>query len=225
MPSEMPIFRKHDRYKASSYRAHNAMGARYDTSFWMTFCQVSLVDRAIIEALRPEIASLAVLDVGCATARLLLKLAGTGAECLSGVDLAPDILEVARAKLASHNVQAELRVADAEDLLPWPAGSFDVLTLTGVLHHFYRPGDALSEMHRVLRPGGRLLLADPCFFPVLRWAINLCLRIAPHAGDCRFYSEQTAARLLADAGFRCVRMRRVGLWWYAITATKPHART
>ena len=225
MPSQIPVFRKHDRYKASSYRVYNAMGATYDTSFWMKFYQrgVSLADRAIIEALGPEIASLAILDVGCATGRLLLKLAQTGARCLSGVDLAPNVLEAAKGKLASRNFHAELRVADSEDSLPWPAESFDVLTLTGVLHHFYRPVEALSEMRRVLRPEGRILVWDPCWFPLLRWALNVCLRIAPHAGDCRFYSQEAAARLLEDAGFRPVRVRRVSLWFYGITAIKAGA--
>ncbi|MHC4094033.1 MAG: class I SAM-dependent methyltransferase [Planctomycetota bacterium] len=219
-----PAFRKHDRYKASSYRTYNfRMPARYDTSCWMTLCQIPLWDRTIIAELGPQIGTLAILDVGCATGRLLLSLARAGASRLHGVDLAPNIVEAARDKLANQNVHADLRAADAEDSLPWPPESIDVVTLTGVLHHFYRPQDALREMHRVLRPGGRVLVLDPDFYPVLREIMNLCLRIAPHEGDYRFYSRRAAAALLERADFRCTNARRVGLWAYLVTAEKPQA--
>jgi ubiquinone/menaquinone biosynthesis C-methylase UbiE len=149
--AEIPVFRKHDRYKAGSYRAYNfKMPARYDTAWFVKLCQFPLWDRTIVDALGPRIESLDILDVGCATGRLLANLAGVGAARLSGVDLAPKILDVAREKLAREDAHAELRAADAEDAIPWPAASFDIATLMGVLHHFYRPHDALVEIRRVL---------------------------------------------------------------------------
>ncbi len=217
-------FRKQDRYKASSYQAYNVdLPERYDTSRWMTFCQVRLLDRMICDELRPTIASLDILDVGCATGRLLARLAAAGATRLCGTDLAPRILEVARDKLDTLDVDADLRPADAEDTLPWARESFDVVTLIGVLHHFYRPHDALQEIHRVLRPAGRLLLIDPCFFPPVRHLLNAWMRLAPHAGDYRFYSPKGAVTLLGDAHFRCATPKRAGLWSYFVTAVKEGA--
>ncbi|KPK79297.1 MAG: hypothetical protein AMJ81_13455 [Phycisphaerae bacterium SM23_33] len=201
------------------------MPRRYDSWFWIGFCQVPLWDRAVIAALGPGIRSDAILDVGCATGRLLAKLADAGATRLCGVDLAPNILGVAAEKLAPRLVAPELRAADAEDSIPWPEHSFDVVTLTGVLHHFYRPDDALREIHRVLRPGGRLLVMDPELFPPLRQVLNLVLLLAPHAGDYHFYSRRAAAKLLERAGFRCLEARRVGLWAYLLTAVRPDAPT
>jgi ubiquinone/menaquinone biosynthesis C-methylase UbiE len=221
-----PLSRKGDRYKASSYRAYNfTMPERYDSSFWLRFCQVVRWDQLIQTELGDDISSLRILDVGCATGRLLSSLAVAGARSLAGVDLAPNILEVAHRKLIQQQVRAELLAADAEDKLPWPAESFDVTTLTGVLHHFYRPHDALQEVGRVLRTGGRLLVVDPTFVPVVRQAANLWLRVVPHQGDYRFYSRGSATRLLEGAGFHSVRSGRVGLWSYFIVAVKvdPHA--
>lgn len=165
----LPDFRKPDRYKASSYRSYNSkMPARYDTSIWMKVCQAALWDRTIIAELgRPVDGALRILDVGCATGRLLERLAEAGATHLCGADLAPRILGVASEKLSRIGAAVDLRVADAEDRLPWDDGLFDIVTLVGVLHHFFRPGDALAEIRRVLNPGGRLLVIDPSIFPAL----------------------------------------------------------
>lgn len=215
--AEVPIFRKHDRYKASSYRCYNSrMPSRYDSCFWLWFCQVPLWDRTIIDEIgqwRP-IGSLRLLDLGCATGRLLARLAKAGAGHLSGADLAPRILEAANRKLSGAGIPADLRQADAEDRLPWEDRYFDAVTLTGVLHHLFRPEDALAEVRRVLRPEGRLLVIDPAFFTPVRQIINAWLQFVPHAGDRRFYPEARAARLLAGAGLEVLKTRRVGLWAY-----------
>lgn len=219
---EMPRFRKHDRYKASSYRSYNyKMPLRYDTCIWMKFCQTALWDRTIVRELCPNPSTLRILDVGCATGRLLEKLAEAGAIQLFGVDLAPRILEVARKRLSKKRTAAELRTADVEDSLPWRGDFFDAVTLTGVLHHFFRPRDALAEVHRVLRPGCRVFIIDPCFFPPVRQILNAALRVAPHDGDFHFYSPRDAAKLLADVGFEVGGIRRVGLWAFFAAGLKP----
>lgn len=219
--SESPTFQKPDRYKSSSYRAYNfKMPGRYDSAYFIKLCQLPLWHRSVVEALQAEIKSADILDVGCGTGSLLAALARSGATSLAGVDLAPNIVAVARKKISAAGARADLRAADAEEPLPWPSESFDVATLTGVLHHFYRPHDALAEIHRVLRPAGRLLVVDPCFLGPLRQLFNLYLRILPHDGDYHFYSASQAGRLLAAQGFQCSEPRRVGLWAYFICATK-----
>jgi ubiquinone/menaquinone biosynthesis C-methylase UbiE len=219
--AEAPNFRRPDRYKSSSYRAYNfKMPARYDSAYFIKLFQVPLWHRRVVEALQGEIAFIDVLDVGCGTGSLLVDLAGAGATSLAGVDLAPKILEVAREKLAAAGAEANLRTADAEEPLPWDPESFDAATLTGALHHFYRPHEMLAEIHRVLRPGGRLLLVDPCFFTPLRQLFNLYLRVLPHDGDYHFYSAAQARRLLAAQGFECSEAKGVGWSAYFICATK-----
>jgi ubiquinone/menaquinone biosynthesis C-methylase UbiE len=221
----IPAFRKPDRYKASSYRAYNfRMPERYDSAYFVTLCQLPLWHHRIAAELKPHLASSSILDVGCATGRLLAGLGRAGATRLSGVDLAPNILAVARERLDAERVRADLRAADVEDSIPWPDEAFDFVTLTGVLHHFYRPRDALRQIYRVLRPGAAVLLVDPCFFTPVRQVFNLYLRIAPHDGDCRFYSPRAAIELLESERFRCSRPERVGLWAYFIAATRPTAR-
>lgn len=89
---EPATFRKPDRYKASSYRSYNGkMPSCYDTAIWSR--GAASIDRAIIEKLGASICSPRILDVGCATGRLLDHLAEAGATHLAGTDLAPNILE------------------------------------------------------------------------------------------------------------------------------------
>ncbi len=215
---EPSAFRKPDRYKASSYHAYNGkMPSCYDTAIWSR--GAASIDRAIIEKLGASIGALRILDVGCATGRLLDHLAEAGATHVAGTDLAPNILKVAEKKLAQRGARIDLRVADAEDRLPWDDESFDAVTLTAVLHHFFRPKDALSEMRRALRPAGSLLLLDACFFPLMRQVVNLALRVAPHDGDYHFYSSGQAAGLLADVGFE-VESRERGFGAFLLIAIK-----
>lgn len=216
-----PDFAKLDRYKLSSYRAYNEeLVERYDSSIWLRVFQASRWDSAIVSQLGAGLGELRVLDVGCATGRLLCKLADSGVRQLAGADLAPRILEVARKKLRDQGAEAELRTADAEDRLPWPDGSFDALLLTGVFHHFFRPRDALQEAGRVLRPGGRIILVDPWFPSPLRGVANFYLRLFPHDGDCSFYSPAAVVRMLQSLGWAEGDYRRVGLCCFLVHARK-----
>ena len=129
-------------------------------------------DNEVVSQLGESLQSIKVLDVGCATGRLLNRMAKAGVKNLSGSDLAVKILDVAREKLSVSNSDVELKVADAEEMLPWPDSSFDYVTLTGVFHHFYRPHKSLQEICRVLKTGGCLILIEPWFPPLIRQLSN-----------------------------------------------------
>ena len=216
-----PDFAKPDRYKLDSYYTYNFRRRdTYDSCVWLAAFGIDRWDRAVIREIGSQIASLDVLDVGCATGRLLMALAEAGAKRLCGTDLAPRILEVAGRKLTSFGMEAELRAGDAEHRIPWPDCSFDVVTLTGVLHHFMRPHDALDEIARVLRNDGRLILVDPWFLPPVRQLFNLYLRVRPAAGDCRYYSPGAVSTLLQGLGWRQFRSERVGWSGFMVCAVR-----
>jgi ubiquinone/menaquinone biosynthesis C-methylase UbiE len=101
----------------------------------------------------------AILDVGCGTGVNLLEAARwfAPARLLCGIDLAPGMAAVARAKAAAAGVPAQITVGDAEQL-PYADRTFDLVLCNSVLHWFKDRRQALCEMHRVLRPGGQLLL-------------------------------------------------------------------
>lgn len=101
----------------------------------------------------------ALLDIGTGTGRIL-ELMSPHVERVLGVDLSREMLNLARDRVGRVPlVNCSVRQADMYRL-PVPGGSFDVVTVHQVLHFAEDPGQAIAEAARVLRPGGRLLIAD-----------------------------------------------------------------
>jgi ArsR family transcriptional regulator len=96
-------------------------------------------------------------DLGCGTGAMLPILAPHVRRTI-GVDASEEMLAAARDRVAALT-NVELRAGTLE-ALPIEDGTLDAATLMLVLHHLASPADALAEAHRVLRPGGRLLIVD-----------------------------------------------------------------
>jgi arsenite methyltransferase len=101
-----------------------------------------------------------ILDVGVGPGLLALDLARLVGETgrLVGLDLAPAMVEMSQARLNTLP-QAEVRIGDAT-ALSFPDDSFDAAVSTQVYEYVADMPRALSELHRVLRPGGRALILD-----------------------------------------------------------------
>ncbi|MBV8686929.1 MAG: metalloregulator ArsR/SmtB family transcription factor [Alphaproteobacteria bacterium] len=99
------------------------------------------------------------VDVGTGTGRMI-ELFGAAADHALGVDRSPEMLRLARAKLAEAGLRtAELRQGDMY-ALPLPAGTADTVIIHQVLHYAQQPSAAVAEAARLLVPGGRLLIVD-----------------------------------------------------------------
>ncbi len=98
------------------------------------------------------------VDIGTGTGRML-QLFGPGAEKAVGIDRSPEMLRLARAKLAEAGLDAELRQGDMY-ALPLGADSADTVIIHQVLHYAQNPAAAVAEAARLLGPGGRLIIVD-----------------------------------------------------------------
>src|SRR5579872_3787872 len=94
----------------------------------------------------------AVLEVGCGAGVDLARFARGGA-LVTGVDLAQSAIDLARANFEQQGLQADLRVADGEDL-PFADDSFDIVFAHGVVQYTAHPERLVNECRRVLKPGG-----------------------------------------------------------------------
>jgi ArsR family transcriptional regulator len=118
----------------------------------------SEVEAAIARALQDRPVG-RLIDIGTGTGRMI-ELFGPKSDRALGVDRSPEMLRLARAKLAEAGLAAaELRQGDMYSL-PLPASSADTVIIHQVLHYAQQPGAAVAEAARLLAPGGRLVIVD-----------------------------------------------------------------
>jgi ubiquinone/menaquinone biosynthesis C-methylase UbiE len=126
---------------------------------------------------------LRILDAGCGRGETVLACARAGA-AVAGIDYSEAAVELTREMLAEVQPEADLRVGSVTDL-PWPDASFDRIQFSDVIEHLdpEQTVPALSEFHRVLKPGGYLLVhtAPNLLFMNYGWpAARPFVRLAGH---------------------------------------------
>lgn len=128
----------------------------------------------------PYIQGPRVLEVSFGTGWLLTQYAADFET--HGVDLNERMLELARKNVRRAGVAAELRIANVE-ALPYPAGYFDTVVNTMAFSGYPNGNQAMAELHRVLRPGGRIVLIDVGNPPDGNWRGSALLGIWKRTGD------------------------------------------
>jgi len=183
-------------------------GWRYDLSGW--FCDTFLF-RGQWGKLRLRTANFAriqpgeqVLDVGCGTGTLAIDVArrvGTAGH-VTGIDPGTEQIARARSKAARRNLPIDFQTGVIEQLA-FPDQTFDVVFSTLMMHHLPVPlkRQGLAEIARVLKPGGRLVIAD---FKRKQERQGRAARF--HAGGS---SMQDLAVLVKDAGFEHLEMEEM----------------
>lgn len=151
-----------------------------------------------------------VLDLGCGEGRFAAELARVGAT-VTAVDIAEEPLRRAR----RHHPDLDLRLIAAEGAWELSDACFDVVWAGEVIEHVADTAGWLSELRRVLRPGGRLLLSTPSLgrpslLAAALSAARFARRFDPRGEDLRFYSRATLRSLIEDFGFEDVRVRGAG---------------
>ena len=143
-------------HKARVRKHFDCWAERYDSGHitrWFRAFQ-----QRVIDVMSPQVSD-NTLDVGCGTGWAVLQLGlmlTRGRSC--GIDLAPAMIERAKAKAAGlQNV--EFKLGDAENI-PYGSDRFDALMCSSSFHHYPNPVKALREFRRVLKAGGKAYLLD-----------------------------------------------------------------
>jgi SAM-dependent methyltransferase len=165
--------------------------------------------RATVPRLTPRAR---VLEAGTGTGRLAVYLARVAPVDVTALDLSPESLALGRRLAVSASPLAGSVSFVEGDLyeLPFQEGRFDVVLSDSVIEHLRDPAAALKEFHRVLRPGGVVVLSVPNRWRPDGWDLYRRLAATPYRQTS--FSPPGLRALLRDAGFEPVEMFGDELW-------------
>ena len=149
-----------------------------------------------------------VLDVGCGTGGVTISAKQRVGKdgVAAGIDPAPEMIAVARKKAARKGLEIDFRIGVIESL-PYEDGTFDVVTSSLMMHHLpeHLQVKGLAEIKRVLKPGGRLLIAD-----MTHSSSSLHERVfaflTMHRGHGDQFGVEDLPELLKEAGFEEIQL-------------------
>lgn len=138
-----------------------------------------------------------VLDVGCGTGTILKRLGEKTAINGYGIDVEENMVNVARNKCSDMDIQL-----CPCDKTPFDDQYFDTVIACMAYHHFPDKNGFAKEMNRVIKPGGRLYIADPSFPFVIRKIFNAALFLHKIVG--KFFSIKEMQKDFEKYGFKKV---------------------
>lgn len=158
-----------------------------------------------------------VLEVGCGTGKFSEQIAKLGGK-LTVLDIGPNLVDKVARMLSCTGV-----VGDACNL-PFADQSFDAVISSECIEHTLHPQQAIREMCRVCRPGGRVCLTSPnkLWYPILLIAKKLGLR--KFSGIENWISPRKAAAVMLEEGMTNIVLSGCHLWPFQLKFTRPLLR-
>ena len=192
--------------KSDARREFEQWSAGYDRDLLQHFL-FKPSHRMLLDAL--SAADERILDVGCGTgqfaARVLDRLP---AAHVWGLDLCPGMLTGAADRVRQADGRLHLVQGDSERL-PFADDTFDAITCSHSFHHYPNQERVVAEMHRVLRPGGRLLIIDGDRDRPWGWFVFNVV-VVMMEGDVRHLTGRAFRDLYTRTGFEQVLQQRHG---------------
>lgn len=197
----------------------DAVGALYRGRYRFTFAAEFQAERNrfIMELLggSPEMTA---LDLGCGSGIMLEELCRAFRR-VAGIDISMEMLSAVD-RVALEGKGAVLLVQGDMEALPFREGAFDRVVCRSILHHSDDEAAVLRALFRVLRPGGRLVIAEPMndnpLFRLARWIMRRSRSYGRlHAIDRAFRAPELR-RMVRAAGFEIEREVRYGFIAYPL---------
>lgn len=157
-----------------------------------------------------------ILDLGCGNGNVIRLLQREKDAEYHGVDLSGQMIEEARKRVRGN---AEFKVGNAMEL-PYENSMFDIIICNASFHHYTEPERAVSEMRRVLRTGGTLILGDPTIpgrlpLKLLNWLLH-----QGSSGDFKIYGKSDIIPLFTENGFSVHQWNYINYKSFVMNAVK-----
>ena len=183
--------------KQAAIREFDHWSRSYDRSLLQRFL-FRPSHRAMVEQIRTG--DLRILDVGCGTGKFASVVLESVPEAeVFGLDLSEQMLQKGQPRLEQWPGRYHVVRGDSERL-PFAADSFDLVTCSHSFHHYPNQDRVVQEMHRVLKPDGRLMLIDGNRDGWWGWLI-FDVGVTTVEGQVHHCSGKRLRRLFAQAGF------------------------
>ncbi len=153
-----------------------------------------------------------VLDLGCGPGWAVVEAAGQGAEAF-GADVSISLLQQAVSNTQNAKVTKQpCFLMAGSDAVPFLDASFDLIICTELIEHTFKTAETLSEINRLLKPGGQCIFS----FPV-KWVENLICFFEPsfmkYSGHVRQFSLGEMKNILKEHGLTVVKTHRKYFEW------------
>jgi 2-polyprenyl-3-methyl-5-hydroxy-6-metoxy-1,4-benzoquinol methylase len=206
-----------------SYLAHKYGYYRFPRSHWREALGLLMYlvpsRRAVVDAqvfYLPAKKQGRLLDVGCGNGQTLCSMAALGWQS-EGIDTDPVAVQVANAKGLTVR-QGTLQS------LQFTTGSFDSVVMNHVIEHVHDPLSLMKECHRILKPGGRLIVVTPNIRSWGHRVYKQYWRGLEPPRHLQIFSRSSLATLSTVAGFRSSDCRAVTRWACAILLASQSLR-
>ncbi|MFX1406019.1 MAG: class I SAM-dependent methyltransferase [Promethearchaeota archaeon] len=187
-----------------------------------------ILRKKVISELKRLNPSGVILDLGCGTGNLIIKIAKAFPENeIIGIDISSEVLDIAK-----HNVEKKVinqdikfKVGSAEDL-PFPSESINLIISSLSLHHWLDPIKALNEIYRVLSKNGACLIFDfrrnsrKFFYGLLKFATYIVVPKAlkeikePLGSLIASYTANEVIRIVEQSPFKTVKITPYLAWMF-----------
>ncbi len=203
-------------WKKNAKKEFDHWADSYDVSILNTLlfrrCHLKVIEiiyRTYSERTEP----ITLLDVGCGTGTLIAMISETNLPVWSvGLDMAEKMCRLGKEKIKTIGLQklAHFVRADSEHI-PFADNSFDIITCSNSFHHYPHQTRVLREMHRVLKPGGKVIIIDGYVNNVIGWFIfDLCVGLVEKS--VHHCSIKRIRNRLTAAGFTNIEQEKLGFW-------------